>query len=140
MMSAPSEGGQHSLHARCMCASSYLCPRLYRLLEVQIPGLQLNPDERSTCLKVAHSVSLRMNTLQGVEAAINDGPSHQPAQKLSLDQARALQQVIQDLFDKPQNAAAFPIELRNYTARMDKQGSDHVRAHSTRACVCKESR
>lgn len=49
---------------------------------------------QSVCMKIAHSVSLRMHTLQGQEAAINDqqgSARQQAAQKLTLDEIKALQ-------------------------------------------------
>lgn len=49
---------------------------------------------QSVLMKIAHSVSLRIHTLQGQEAAINDqqGSARQQAsQKLTLDEIKALQ-------------------------------------------------
>lgn len=95
--------------------------KLYRMLEIQIPELQLTSDEKNTCMKIAHAVSLRMKTLQGVEAAINGASSSSSAmQKLTLDEIRALQPVLQDLFDRPATSS-FPIALKNYTAVLEKK-------------------
>ncbi len=49
---------------------------------------------QSLCLKIAHSVALRMHTLSGEEAAINDGAAAQhSSQKLTLDEVKALMPV-----------------------------------------------
>lgn len=99
--------------------------RLYRTLEMQIPELPLTPDERSTCLKVAHTISLRMATLQGQEAALNEQRSSAaPAQKLTLDEMRGLQGVLDDLFERnSSSSAAFPIALHNFAPGLEKQTS-----------------
>jgi hypothetical protein len=97
--------------------------KLQRLLEMQVPELQLTAEEKSLCAKIAHSVSLRMHTLQGVEAAINDqaaAGSSQPAQKLTLDEVKALQPVLEDLFVRSSSNESFPIQLQGYTANINK--------------------
>jgi hypothetical protein len=112
--------------------------KLYRKLEQSINELHLTADEKGQCLKIAHSVQLRMNTLQGQEAAINDqaGSAKQVAsQKLSLDEVRGLVPVMQGLFDKSSSGAAFPIELKNYTATLEKKeqsGGEVFIAHDDR--------
>jgi len=77
-------------------------------------------------MKIAHSVTLRMHTLSSEEAAINDGPAaQQPAQKLTLDEVKALLPVLDDLFVR-QSAAqeSFPIQLHNYSANIPKKESE----------------
>jgi hypothetical protein len=75
---------------------------------------------QNVCMKIAHSVQLRMHTLQGVEAAINDDADrNQSAQKLSLEEIKALQPVLADLFVRS-NSSSFPIQLQDYSARAPK--------------------
>lgn len=85
------------------------------MLEQQIPDLPLTADERSTCLKLAHALQLRNATLQGVEASLNDAASSaSSSQRLTLDEVRALQPLLADLFDRP-TGGAFPIALRQFS-------------------------
>lgn len=104
--------------------------KLYRTFELQLPELSLSSDERSTCLKVAHAVSLRMATLQGQEAAINDAAQSgqsQAIQKLTLDELRSVQGVLEDLFEhsgsSSSSSSSFPIALRHFSPALDKQAS-----------------
>jgi hypothetical protein len=112
--------------------------KLYRMIEQRIPDLQLTVEEKTMVMKIAHSVNLRMHTLQGQEAAINDqvGSAQQAAaQKLTLDEVRGLQPVLQDLFDKAPSPSAFPINLQNYTATLEKKeasGGEVFIAHDDR--------
>lgn len=108
--------------------------KLHRVLEMQIPELQLTPEEKSVCMKVAHSVALRMHTLGAQEALMNDNAgssASQSAQKLTLDEVKALQPVLDDLFVR-QASAHFPIALKDYTATLptkkpaDQHGAGEV--------------
>lgn len=96
--------------------------KLNRVLEMQIPELQLTADEKSTCMKVAHSVTLRMHTLQGQEAAINDqqgSQQQQSPQKITLDEVKTLTTVLDDLFVHAN--LNFPIQLKDYSANIPKK-------------------
>jgi len=98
--------------------------KLARLLEMQVPELQMTAEEKSLCAKIAHSVTLRMHTLQGVEASLNDGSAAaQPTQRLTLDEVKALQPVLDDLFVRATNNESFPIRLQGYTANIPNKAS-----------------
>lgn len=79
-----------------------------------------------------------MHTLSGEEAAINDGSSAQHhSQKLTLDEVKALQPVLDDLFVRQNAEQNFPIQLQNYSATIPKKESVRF-LHSCRAATAVE--
>jgi hypothetical protein len=101
--------------------------KLHRTLEAQVPNLQLTAEERTACMRVAHAVALRMHTLLGEEATMNDqthSAQQRSTQKLSLDEVKALMPVLDDLFVRAQTH--FPIALTNFQPLERKEAAASV--------------
>jgi hypothetical protein len=82
----------HNGYDELRCKRSTVLIGLLRLFSIL--SVAAFVARQSVLMKIAHSVSLRMHTLQGQEAAINDqqGSARQQAsQKLTLDEIKALQ-------------------------------------------------
>jgi hypothetical protein len=93
--------------------------KLVATLEGDLVRLYINGEQRATCRRLAHTVALRMHTLLGEEATLDDqthSAQQRSTQKVSLEELTSVLPVLDDLFSLP--AIDFPLRLDGFHPNM----------------------